>query len=149
MPILTGQLHHGRAKVTVEVATPAAFALALQQSGAQVPQPIQAVALLDTGAPISAIDPILRQGLLLRPFTTRTLLTPSSGGAQNVRRLYKVDLTVPHPGGNPANSLHRPRLSAIEASLAHLGHTVLIGTDVLGQLQFFFDGYSQRFSLAF
>ena len=41
MPILTGQLHHGRAEVTVEVATPVAFALDLQQAGIAVPQPIQ------------------------------------------------------------------------------------------------------------
>ena len=147
MPILTGQLHHGRAEVTVEVATPVAFALDLQQAGIAVPQPIQAVTLLDNGASISAIDPALHQGLLLRPFSTRTVLTPS-GGNQN-RRLYKADLTVPHPSGNPANALHRPRLSVVEAFLAHLGHTVLIGTDVLGQLQFFYDGYSQRFSLAY
>jgi hypothetical protein len=142
MPSLTGPLTqpYGMAAVNVEVALPYHEARRLVRSGATVPGPHRTSALLDSGSSFTLVDPAVVQALGLIPLNTTTIRTPHSGPNPPLNNLHRVDLTIPHPSGNPLNYLVRSRLTVVEADIAPLGYQVIIGTDVLSQLRFIYDG---------
>jgi hypothetical protein len=148
MPTIPGQLdQHGRALVNVRLQVPAPRALSLQAAGLQVPGPLTSPGLIDTGAGISCIAPLVRQALNLTPFGLRTIVTPSSGPNPPPARLYKVDLTSLHLTGNPVFHLTLAQVSTAQEDLAPLGIQVLIGRDVLSLCRFVYDGQGGTFEL--
>jgi hypothetical protein len=141
MPSLTGPLtpYDHLAVVNVTVTIPHALAQAARRAGGAVLRPYSGRGLLDTGASLTGIDTQVVQALGLRPFSQWQILTPSSGPTPPARPVYKVDLTIPHPG-NPRNNLERTRITAVEATVSPLGLDVLVGTDVLSTLRFVYEG---------
>jgi hypothetical protein len=148
MPLLTVPLVDGYAIVDVLIGPSAARLLSLR--GASLPSPGSALfqALIDTGAGISCIDPSVRQGLNLTPFTVGDVNFPGSAPAARANR-YKVSLTVRHPGGNPQLDLTVPLLGVLETTLAQTGYRVILGCDVLARCDFHYAGRRGTFALAY
>jgi hypothetical protein len=137
-----------RPMVEIAVAVPAARARAIRQSGQAVPQPLHLSALLDTGASRTCIDHQVRQSLNLRRFSTLTISTPTAGApAAATRFLYRVNLVVLHPSGNPQLHLARNAFTVVALPLTHMGTDVLIGRDLLALCRFLYDGQAATFRL--
>ena len=113
-----------------------------------VPPDVRTRALLDTGAEITCVDSAVIQtlGVPVGGYSQANL--PAHGGASFLA-LYDVSLTIPHPSGNPRDSLLVRDLKVLEISLAPLGYEMLIGRDVLSRCRFLFNGTANRFTLAY
>jgi hypothetical protein len=150
MPIVAGPLdQHRRAVVDALLAVPAPRARALQHAGQPVPGPFVVLAVIDPGASISCVDPQVCQALSLAPFGTMTIITPSSGPNPPATRLYKVDLTILHPTGNPVLYLAQPLFIIAQANVAPLGADMLLGRDLLALCRFVYDGRAGTFALEY
>ena len=154
MPVLTGPLAQHpslqrQALVNVEVAVPPQRAKYRLLGGFPGSIKMTVPGLIDTGAGITCIDPRVRRTLNLTPFNRIPALTPSSGPNPPPSYLYKVDLTIVHPGGHPPLNLVRNLLTVVEVNMSHLGTDVLVGCDVLAGCLFVYDGQAGHFSLAY
>lgn len=122
-------------------------AIDLAVAGQQVPAPIRARGLLDTGSDLTAVAPwILQQ---LAAVVVRTTTTHTASGQVGVN-LYEVSLTITdptQPTGSP--SLTRRDLTVSELT-AHLPDAdVLIGMDVILSCKLLVDGPARQFTLEF
>jgi len=89
--------------LNVEVHVPNALAAQLAQAGQTVPSPVSGLALIDTGASISAVDDSIIQSLGVSPVGIATVKTPSGAARQNqypVRFVFPgtslPDIETPH-----------------------------------------------------
>ncbi len=125
----------------VEIFVPSALAAALQQAQAPLPTPHVGLALIDTGASISAVDePILRT-LGLNPTGTIQVVTP---GGQVQQAQYDCEISFP---GTPIPTL--PFNSVTGSQLSGLGYSALIGRDILRYFQLVYNGAEGFWTLAF
>ncbi|HJT78298.1 MAG TPA: hypothetical protein VJ739_13935 [Gemmataceae bacterium] len=139
-----------RPVVEVQVAVPAALARALTQSGQAVPQPLRLSGLIDTGASRTCIDHHVRGLLRLRGFSTLVVSAPTAGTAAQARRhLYKANLHILHPSGDPQQHLARNAFTVVAVPLRHLGVDVLIGRDLLAGCRFLYDGQAGTLRLEY
>jgi hypothetical protein len=148
MPLLRGDLQAEGALVEVQVGWSAGQARGLRQAQRPVPPPLDARALLDTGAEITCIDGVLIQQLGL-PLAQLALANIPALGGLRAGAHYHASLTVVHPSGDPLQGLVLQNLLILEVSLAVLGYQVLIGRDVLDHCDFLYGGRRQRFNLAY
>jgi hypothetical protein len=104
--------------------------------------------LLDTGASRTCIDEGVRRALRLRAFSTQVISAPTSGAAARARRyLYKVNLLLLHPSGNPQQHLSRSAFVVAAIPLARLGTDMVLGRDLLARCRFLYDGPAGTFQL--
>lgn len=127
--------------LSVEIRVPSALAAALQQANLQVPTPHVGLALIDTGASITAVEQAVLQGLGLSPTGLTPVATPSGQVQQPV---YACELSFP---GTPIPTL--PFGFVVGSSVGLLGYSALIGRDVLRHFQLVYNGAEGFWTLAF
>ena len=112
-----------------------------QQAQTQLPAPHAGLALIDTGASITAVEESVLQGLGLSATSAIQIEVP--GGSAR-RPLYDCDITLP---GTPIPTL--PFNSVVGMGLARLGFSALIGRDLLRRFQLVYNGAEGFWTLAF
>ncbi len=142
MPSFTTQLPDLRAMgplvdMRIGVGTPVEEAL--KKAGREVPEPVAAKAMIDTGATASVIQPALARQLDLQPVGIVSISTPSSERVPCLQ--YVVRLFFP-------NNVIVEAL-AIEAALKGQNIQCLIGRDVLAHGVLVYTGYINQFTLSF
>lgn len=144
MPELTGLIEAAGAFVTIKVAQSPEFIEALERSGHPASTPVAIMALLDTGASISALDPIIAHQLALQDRGTTYIHTPSTGRAVAPCKMFDAMVTLDASGPRPLSLT----TSVIEAEFASQGFLALIGRDILNRCILTFDGPRGSFSLS-
>ena len=112
---------------------------ALKKSGNKIPQPVQAKALIDTGATGTVIHPELVKQLGLKPIGIVSITTPSS---ENVP-CYEYIIRIMFPNNVVMESF------AVEAPLKGQQIQCLIGRNVLARGVLVYTGYINQFTLSF
>lgn len=148
MPVLRGILQVEGALVDVQLSWSASQARSLRLAQQPVPPPLDARALLDTGAEITCVDTSLVQQLGL-PLAQVALANVPAVGGLTAGAHYHAGLTVVHPSGDPHQDLVFQTLLILELPLAGLGYQALLGRDVLDRCDFLYGGRRQRFTLAY
>lgn len=142
MPSCTSQFSNRQAVGPVfdlQLAVDAGVESALRKSNVQVPTPLTAKALIDTGASATVIQQGMASQLGLNPVGITHIHTPSSTNVRcfeySVRLLISSSVTV--------------EATVIEAPLQGQNIQCLIGRDVLAHGVLVYIGYSNLFSLSF
>jgi hypothetical protein len=104
VPVLRGALQPEGALVEVRVGWSFGQARQLRQAQRPVPPPLDARALLDTGAEITCIDGVLVQQLGL-PLAQLALANVPALGGLRAGAHYHASMTVVHPSGIAAENL--------------------------------------------
>jgi predicted aspartyl protease len=142
MPSLTVQvpnLHQFGPVVQVQLAPGKAVEDVVVRAGGTPPAPVAAVAMIDTGATGTVINPAIVQQLGLQPVGSCTINTPSQANVPCFE--YLIRLVMP-------NSVTVETV-AIGAPLHGQHIQCLIGRDVLQHAVFIYTGYNNTFTLAF
>lgn len=119
---------------------------ALIAAGQVVPAPVRILALLDTGASGTAIDPSVLNTLALTPTGTTLVSSPTTGATPQTVNQYDVGFVIPAPSGAPLFSQTLPVIAS--ELLAAQGFHALIGRDILSQCVFVYNG-SGFFTLSY
>ena len=123
----------------LQVAVGSSLESMLKSGGNQIPNPVTALALIDTGASVS----VLRQGLAaqlgLNPIGVSYISTPSSTNIPCLR--YVVRLVFPNE--------FLVETTVVEVPLEGQNIQCLIGRDILAQSVLVYIGYRNLFSLSF
>lgn len=125
--------------VEIRLAVGAALESALKKVNQNVPAPLAAVALIDTGASGTVLQQGIASKLGLHPVGVTLINTPSS---TNVR-CYQYEVRLIFPNNVIAQT------TAIEAPLQGQNIQCLIGRDVLAHGVLVYIGYVNSFSLSF
>jgi len=114
-----------------------------------IPNPVQIIALVDTGASCTCIDPTVLQSLQLTPTGSTPMNTPSTGPAPHLANQYDVSIIIPGPGpGYPAFFSHT--VPVVESQLLSAqGFHALFGRDILQHCLFIYNGTTGMFTLAY
>jgi hypothetical protein len=142
MPIVNGLRSSSGLVLDVFVGVSIYRQAALRRADFNVPQPVLARALLDSGASCSAVDPAIIRQLAVPPTGRTSILTPSTGAFAHECDQYDIAIAVLSP--------HNVRFTvpAVEVALTSTGVDVLLGRDVLDQCLFVYNGPTGAFSLA-
>ena len=120
---------------------------ALKAAG-RTPPPWQSVlALVDTGASCTCIDPSVIEALDLQPTGTVPIHTPTTGGTPKVCNQYDVGLALLIAPQQVHVSAFT--IAVVEAALSEQGIQALIGRDVLSKGMLVYNGVHGSLSLAF
>ena len=111
------------------------------------PTAVRLLALLDTGAESSFIDPAVATRLGLQPVRFLYSNMPLMSGLQ-LTPVHQVELVLEHPTAPPARWLVLPVLDLIERDLTGSGADAILGRDVLAQCVFTYDGLTDSFTLS-
>ena len=125
--------------VEIKVAVGSIIEEVLQKDNKDIPTPVNAVALIDTGATGTVIQENIAKSLNLNPVGVALINTPSSTNVQCYE--YLVRLLFPN------NVI--VETVAITASLQEQHIQCLIGRDVLCHGVFIYTGYINTFTLSF
>jgi len=135
-----GPLVVGGPRLDVEVHVPQPLATLLSQQGKPIPKPVHGLALIDTGASVTAVDDSVITSLGVQPIGVTTVHTPSGSAQQNQ---YAVRFMFPGSG--------LPELSgaqAIGSILRPQGIVALIGRDALSSIILVYNGPVGMITLA-
>ncbi|MEX0712024.1 MAG: hypothetical protein WD278_06720 [Pirellulales bacterium] len=146
MPSLTVSLQPQGPIVSIAVAVSAQRQDAMTKAGFQAPLPVQAVALIDTGASCTCIDPGIIQQLGLVATGSTSIVTPSTGAIPHQCNQYDVSLSILLDNSRFHRLLTLP---VIETDLANAGVQALIGRDVLSEGILIYNGCSRTVTLSF
>jgi hypothetical protein len=107
--------------------------------------------LVDTGADVSMIEhgrlnAFVRDQMPLLAFIQ--VHAPGLGGLA-IRPQFLTGIGVCHLSGNPGHDLAVPNTELVEQSLGSSGFQVLIGRDILSQIELHYDGPANRFTLTY
>jgi hypothetical protein len=147
-------IHHGTLTIpdgpviTVRIAPIRQDLARRRRTGQPLPAPQEIVALIDTGAEISCIDPSVANALQLVPKQFGTVNVPAVGG-MGYSTFYKVELVVPHPTALASQFLVIPDLDVVEVALTAFGYDAVIGRDVLAYCVLVYDGLAGAFVLTY
>ena len=126
-----------------------------RQARLAIPQPLSIVALLDTGAERTCVDPSVVTRLALPPSRSGFILAPGATGGLPVfggssfTFSYEAGLVVLHPVAKPSSNLVVHELEVDELPLAAFGVEAVIGRDVLASCVLVYDGPSASATLAY
>lgn len=126
--------------VQVSVSVEQHIAQQLLQQGVSLPQPLNGLALIDTGATTTCIDDTAAQQLQLPVVDVATIASASHPSTQ--QNVYPIQIEVI---GLPI-TINAPR--AIGAPLAAQGLLVLIGRDLLQHCTIYYNGITGSFTLS-
>jgi len=139
-------LQHWGPLTVVEVQVPPALATLLQSQGASLPQPVLGLALVETGASITAVDRRVIESLGVPPVGVQPVGT--AGGVQNQfvypasLRLAAMDVIVDF------NSVLGADLQGQASPVPDVPLICLIGRDVLREGVLFYNGLTGAWTLA-
>jgi hypothetical protein len=133
--------------VPVWIGLPGPATAALVAAGTQVPAPVQARGLLDTGSDVTAVPSWVLQQFAV-PVTSSTS-THTAGGQVRVN-VSRVSLGITDPR-QPAGApwLTRPDLQVTELATVLPDTDVLVGLDILLECKLVLDGPVRQFTLDF
>lgn len=144
MPCLTVRipdLQHRGAIIDTLIAPSSALREVLQKEGKEIPKPIPARLLIDTGASISAIKKGFAEKLRLKLHDITKIATPSNGAYECP--LYDIDIIF------PIHQIIIKNIGVIEAAFEGQDIDGLIGRDVLKLGLLIYSGYDNTFIFAF
>lgn len=133
------QLRNRGAIIQIKVAQPKDVADSLKSQGKPASDPVDAMAMIDTGASITAIDAVLAQKIGL----VQTGSAPIVGVTGEMDQpVYAAQLMLEKP------SVALDPWKMVGSPLNGQGFDVLLGRDFLEQLTLVYDGSSGNFTLA-
>jgi hypothetical protein len=119
---------------------------ALHAAGQQLPPPLQARGLLDTGSDVTAVSAGLLAAVGISPGLTDS--TTTAGGTVPVR-LFEVSVSITDPHQSPAAFLTLADLLVMELPTSLPDTEVLSGLDMLLATKLVLDGPAREFTLEF
>jgi len=121
---------------------------ALESSGIPIPTAQRIVALIDTGASVSVVDPSVLAALDLNPTGDLDIHTPSTEGISVKASTYDVQFGIYaiRPGDPHFVS---ETVQVASAVLANQGIHALIGRDILASCVLIYNGADGYFTLAY
>lgn len=156
MPILDIPLTPGgglRVQVRITLGRPELQRL--RQARRPVPQPLTVVALLDTGAERTCVDPsvvtrlslpVVRSGFTAAPGVA---VGPAVFGGASFGYTYEAGLVILHPVTKPPSNLVAHELEVDALPLAAFGVEAVIGRDVLASCVLVCNGPAASATLAY
>lgn len=149
MPHFTLQIGSSGPIVTAYVVVSKARAAALLAASQPVPAPQRILALIDTGASCTCIEPAVVQALGLTPTGSIPIHTPSTAGTPHVAQQYDVGLVIPGAeAADPELFFDTVPVTGTEL-LDGQGFHALIGRDILSRCFFVYNGTRGFFTLAY
>jgi predicted aspartyl protease len=115
----------------------------LQANEKPIPDPISGLALIDTGAAITAVDEQACNTLGLH--ATGVVPIAHAGGSSS-HPCYPVHISFP---GTPLPSLQNPRVASVKLSVGKQPIILLLGRDLLSKMRVVYNGPAGRIELAF
>jgi hypothetical protein len=107
------------------------------------------IALIDTGASCTIVDPSVIAALNLQPTGIVSIITPSTGATPHQTSQYDAALLIPVPTLQDP-PLVFPTVAVVSAHLFHSqGFHALIGRDILNRCVFIYNGSIGLFTLAY
>lgn len=146
MPLIHLPFVNGQPMIQAYIGVSLPRAQAMTSIGITVPPPVLLNFLIDTGAGLTAVDPLAVAPLGLTPSGTVSIQTPSTGSTPNPCNQYDVSILVPAPTGAPFILDAHP---VVEASLKHQSIDGLLGRDVLRGCVLFYNSPLDGFTLAY
>ncbi len=119
---------------------------ALTAAGQPIPDPQRILAILDTGASISAVDPTALTTLGLTATGKADIVTPSTQGGTVATDTYDVCIGI--YAGRPGDLHFISDTVQVTSSVLFNGVQALIGTDILKNCILTYNGADDCFSLA-
>ena len=115
----------------------------VMESGETPPSAVSGLAIIDTGATVTAVDESICRNLGLKP--TGAAKTSHAGGSE-MRACYPIQITFP---GTPLPSITNPRTMSVNLQFGQTPFALLLGRDVLMKLRFVYNGPAGRIEIAF
>lgn len=119
----------------IQIGMPRDLINVLKETGQPVPNPIKAIALIDTGATSSVVNPTIIQGLKVAPIGRVRINTPSDANVEC--DMYKLALILPDGVAIESSDV-------IEAPLVGQPIQCLLGRDILRHGVLIYNGYMQQ-----
>lgn len=119
---------------------------ALERNKMNVPPPVSARMLIDTGASHSSIDQRFVALLDLRPVGKVQIHTPSTGQTPAVADEFDIAINIT---GGEGHSHIIPITPVFSCDHSEQGIDGLFGRDVLGGAVFIYDGHRKAYTLSF
>ncbi|MCI0703328.1 MAG: hypothetical protein L0241_19795 [Planctomycetia bacterium] len=129
--------------------------LHLRQTRQSIPPPVSVIAILDTGAERTCVDPAVIARLNLPNRTSGFAAAPgvSTGpaifGGASFSLTYEAGLVILHPVTKPPSNLIVHELEVDELPLAQFGIEAVIGRDVLASCVLVYNGPAGSVTLAY
>jgi len=136
-------LQHMGPFLQVAVAVHPQHAEKLITQGQQPPEAVTGMALIDTGASITAVDEAVCQKLGLTP--TGVIPMSHAGGSEQ-RNCYSIQILFP---GSPLPSVTIPLAASCNLGAGTQPYIVLFGRNLLARLKMVYNGPAGRIELAF
>ncbi len=146
MPRLIGPLQGQGAIVDLLVGLGLADARQLRNALRPIPQARQLLALVDTGADATCLDPVVINQLAL-PMAHLSLVNVPAIMGLGLATQHRAGVTILHPSGNPADHFVVAEILVCELPLQSLGLDAVVGRDLLDRLRFTYDGPGRTFTL--
>lgn len=146
MPHFQLQTNFGRPLVKAGVMVSHARRDALTKAGEATPEPQIIIALIDTGASLSAVDPAVLEALGLSPTGKADIETPSTQGTPISSDTYDVCVAI--LAGRKGDSHFISDTVQVTASKLGGGIQALIGTDILNKCIFTYNGADECYTIA-
>ena len=112
----------------------------IEKNNQNIPEPVSAIALIDTGATNSVLKPEIIKKLGLNPIDKVLIATPSCYGVE----CYQYHAAIMFP-----NNVIVETSTLIEAPLEGQTINCLIGRDILRHSVFIYNGYVEMLTLSF
>ena len=126
--------------IAVQIEVPQALAKQLAAQGQTVPQPVTGLALIDTGATISAVD---QSAIAHLGVSTVGLAGIGTAGGPQQLNLYPIRIVLTPLG------LGIDFSSVTGAPLGGTGFIALLGRDVLARMILIYDGPNGEYTLSY
>lgn len=126
--------------VGVQIEVPEALSKQLAASGQSVPQPVTGMALIDTGATMTAVDTSVVAALGVNPVG---VVPVGTAGGPATQPVYPIRLQIQGVG----LVLNFSRVTG--APLKPMNLVALLGRDVLSRMILIYDGPSSEYVLTF
>jgi len=149
MPHFTLQISEQGATMSALIGVSEGRKNALTALDQPIPELVRGIALLDTGASATCIDPSILQKLRLTPTGQVMIRTPSTGINPVLFDQYDVSIYVP-PASQDQIPLYMGTLPVVCTELlASQGFHILVGRDILAQCVFIYNGSMNWFTLSY